>query len=156
MFIIPGEIHIEDWVDEGKKVGGEHDNQTSHHRVHGHVPGPCKIWVKFLSLSLDFSPKVFPHAFGPFYPLQHLIEIITSHDSVCPSIGQSVSLFVKFSCLSVCQLFLKGQEVTIPCSYQSTCYSMSHNGQIWHGPGCNLKNVWPYLKHVWPYITLVP
>ena len=46
-----------------------------------------------------------------------LLDVKLSYYPVCPSLSRSVCWSVS---LSVCQKFLTGQEVTLPCSYRSS------------------------------------
>ena len=47
-----------------------------------------------------------------------MLEVKLSYEHSCTSVGRSVDLSVGLSVL----IFYKGREVTLPCSYCSTCF----------------------------------
>ena len=55
------------------------------------------------------------------------------------SVGQSVS-----------HNFQKGREVTLPCSYRSTCFQCWSTGLADRGPGCDLRPLPLCARHVHP------
>ena len=112
-------LYLDEWYKEAKKL----------------VPNKALIGVNIIRCYKDINgyinQEIWPTlnyrslANGVFLILPHccILEVKLPCEPFCPSVGRLVGL-------SVCHNFFKGLEVSLACSYRSSCFSKC-------SPSCN-------------------